>query len=154
VRLETLGFRDVYDYVGGKADWRAAGLPTEGSNAHTLRAKDALRQDIATCHLGEHIGDMQRRLAVGEACFVTTADGVVLGRIGRRASRAVPDARVEDVMSPGPATFRADAALDDLIQRMARAGMTNVPITNPEGRLLGVVYRSDAEQLIARSAGT
>jgi len=25
-RLESLGFRDVYDYAAGKADWFAAGL--------------------------------------------------------------------------------------------------------------------------------
>ena len=28
-RLESLGFARVYDYVAGKADWMAAGLPTE-----------------------------------------------------------------------------------------------------------------------------
>ena len=29
-RLESLGFGEVYDYVAGKLDWMAAGLPTEG----------------------------------------------------------------------------------------------------------------------------
>lgn len=29
VRLEALGFEHVYIYEGGKADWRAAGLPLE-----------------------------------------------------------------------------------------------------------------------------
>lgn len=28
-RLEALGYRNVYDYTAGKADWREAGLPTE-----------------------------------------------------------------------------------------------------------------------------
>ncbi|MFF5019711.1 rhodanese-like domain-containing protein [Streptomyces sp. NPDC001165] len=32
-QLEQLGFRQVYDYVPGKADWLAAGLPTEGPAA-------------------------------------------------------------------------------------------------------------------------
>ncbi len=29
-RLESLGFREAYDYAAGKADWFAAGLPMEG----------------------------------------------------------------------------------------------------------------------------
>ena len=28
-QLEDLGYRRVYDYAAGKADWREAGLPTE-----------------------------------------------------------------------------------------------------------------------------
>src|SRR6266511_4403171 len=30
-RLESMGFAEVYDYVAGKADWGAAGLPLEGT---------------------------------------------------------------------------------------------------------------------------
>lgn len=29
-KLEDLGFTEVYDYEEGKADWKAAGYPTEG----------------------------------------------------------------------------------------------------------------------------
>lgn len=28
-RMDQLGYVEVYDYVDGKADWKAAGLPTE-----------------------------------------------------------------------------------------------------------------------------
>ena len=42
-RLQTLGFTNVYDYVLGKADWLAHGLPTEGEQADVPRAKDLLR---------------------------------------------------------------------------------------------------------------
>ncbi len=44
-RLESLGFHDVYDYVDGKLDWMAAGLPTEGTNAEHPRAGDLARKD-------------------------------------------------------------------------------------------------------------
>ena len=50
-RLELLGFTQVYDYVLGKADWLAYGLPTEGEQAQVLRAKDLLRRDALTAHL-------------------------------------------------------------------------------------------------------
>jgi rhodanese-related sulfurtransferase len=33
-RLEDLGFEKVYDYVPGKADWFANGLPKVGSWLH------------------------------------------------------------------------------------------------------------------------
>src|SRR6266540_5214701 len=36
--LETLGFEQVYDYVAGKADWGAAGLPLAGRNGRETRA--------------------------------------------------------------------------------------------------------------------
>ena len=36
-RLEAFGYPEVYDYVAGKSDWMAAGLPTEGNSAHPPR---------------------------------------------------------------------------------------------------------------------
>ena len=41
-RLETLGFSEVYDYVAGKADWLARGLPREGEKAGERRAFERL----------------------------------------------------------------------------------------------------------------
>src|SRR2546425_461639 len=32
-RLERLGYGPVHDYVGGKVDWLAAGLPSEGEGS-------------------------------------------------------------------------------------------------------------------------
>ena len=43
-RLETLGFERTFDYMAGKADWIAAGLPTEGRLASEPRAGDVARQ--------------------------------------------------------------------------------------------------------------
>ncbi len=36
-RLETLEFTNVAHYKGGKLDWMAAGLPTEGDNTKLIR---------------------------------------------------------------------------------------------------------------------
>ncbi len=52
-RLESLGFRDVYDYVAGKLDWMAAGLRTEGTNAAHPRAGQVSRKDAPTAQLGD-----------------------------------------------------------------------------------------------------
>ena len=50
-RLESLGFGDVYEYVDGKLDWMAAGLPTEGTNNDQPRAGDVARKDAPVCGL-------------------------------------------------------------------------------------------------------
>src|SRR6266851_10124929 len=51
-RLESLGCEKVYDYVTGKLDWMAAGLPTEGTNRQKPRAGDAARKDTPTLVFG------------------------------------------------------------------------------------------------------
>jgi 3-mercaptopyruvate sulfurtransferase SseA len=44
-RLEAIGITDVYDYVLGIADWKAAGLPIEGEPIATQFIADATRPD-------------------------------------------------------------------------------------------------------------
>ena len=39
-RLESLGFTKVYDYVPGKTDWLAAGLPREGDEGARRLMRD------------------------------------------------------------------------------------------------------------------
>src|SRR5260221_14657247 len=62
-RLETLGFRDVYDYTDGKLDWMAAGFPMEGTNAERPRAAEVARKDVVTCRLDERLGGVSARAA-------------------------------------------------------------------------------------------
>nr|WP_210570617.1 CBS domain-containing protein [Streptomyces sp. GESEQ-4] len=58
-------------------------------------------------------------------------------------------------MRPGPATVRADEPLVPLLERMTRAGTDAVPVTDPEGRLLGLLEREDLERAVVRaSTGT
>jgi hypothetical protein len=40
-RLATIGFTEVYDYVAGKAEWLARGLPRDGEKATEPRAIDS-----------------------------------------------------------------------------------------------------------------
>ncbi len=39
-RLEALGFEQVYDYVLGIADWKAAGIPIEGDAPNSQRSQE------------------------------------------------------------------------------------------------------------------
>ena len=88
-RLETLGFGEVYDYIDGKVDWMAAGLPTEGTNAQHPRAGDIARKDVPTAGLQEKLGDVKARVAR------STPRGRAWAGPARAAGRAasVPPAR-------------------------------------------------------------
>ena len=119
-RLETLGFTKVYDYVGGKRDWLAASLPSEGQLADVPTAGDLVRGDDIVCHLGERLGDVadRARTAGKDACIVVDSHHIVLGRIRGRALRGDPDATVDDVMQSGPSTIRPDTPLETVVKTL------------------------------------
>jgi CBS domain-containing protein len=144
-RLETLGFEHAYDYASGKADWLARGLPREGENAAELRAVDFARDDVVTCDLGERVSDIRARVEASDFGFalVVSGGGVLLGHLQEAALGADTDATAEAVMEPGPSTVRADLAPGRLRERLERNQLTTAVITDPDGRLLGVVRRID-----------
>src|ERR671930_715517 len=85
-RLEALGFEHVYDYVPGKADWLARGLPREGEKAGERRAVDAA-QAVVTCAPSERV-DAVRAQVAGSAfgfALVVAEGGTVLGRLRKAA---------------------------------------------------------------------
>jgi len=146
-----LGFTRVYDYVAGKADWLAHGLPTEGEQAQVPRAKDVLRRDVVTALPGEPVGVVAARVASSPYGFalVVADDGILLGRLRKAVLDADPSARAEQGMEAGPSTVRPDRPLGELAERLRRRGLHTAIITNPEGRLLGVVRRADMEARLA-----
>jgi hypothetical protein len=89
-RLESLGFTQVFEYVAGKADWFAFGLPSEGRDANTPRVGQIACRDVPTCTLRERVGEIRDRVeAAGwDECLVVNDQTVVLGRLrGARGSR-------------------------------------------------------------------
>ena len=146
-RLESLGFTKVYDYVGGKADWFAAGLPREGKLTSIPRAGDVARRDDVTCRPTDRINDVidRVRAAGKETCIVTTDGGVILGRV--RTDRLDGDAQVqvEEAMELGPTTTRADTTLEAILERLNARNVDSILVATSDGRLVGTLYRSDAE---------
>ncbi len=146
-RLESLGFTKVYDYVGGKADWFAAGLPREGQLTSTPRAGDVARRDDVTCRPTDRISDVidRVRAAGKETCIVTTDGGVILGRVRTDRLDGDPQAQVEELMELGPTTTRADTMLEAILERLNARSVDSILVATSDGRLVGTLYRSDAE---------
>ncbi len=153
-RLESLGFTRVFDYVAGKADWLASGLPVEGKFADYPRAGDVARRDVPTCRLTDRIADA-REQAQGSghsSCAVTNDEGVLLGSLGAGALDADPQALVEDVMESGSTTIRPDEPLEAITERMRDQRVSSILVTTSDGRLVGILYRRDTEQRLQESA--
>jgi CBS domain-containing protein len=153
-RLEQLGFERVYDYVGGIADWKAAGLRVEGDGKQGLRVADATTGDAPTCDVGERVGEVRdrARAAGWETCVVVAGDGVVVGRLRSPAWDTEASAMVGELMEPGPSTVRPDAALEPLVRRMRKKSTPQVLVTTPEGTLIGVLFFEDADRLVGTDA--
>lgn len=150
-RLEALGFHRVYDYIDGIADWKAAGLPVEGTAQPEHRVADATRGDVATCQPDETIADVRARVVDGgwDVCVVVDCDGIAIGRIRGEALDADPDRQAAEVMEPGPSTVRPDTLLQPLVQRMHDRNAPHVLVTTPQGRLIGILMRDEADRLLA-----
>jgi Mg/Co/Ni transporter MgtE len=95
--------------------------------------------------LRDSVGEVRKRVASSPYAFafVVTHGGVVLGRLRKGALEGDPDAPAEAVMEPGPSTVRADLPPARLRERLERSNLSTAVITDPDGRLLGVVLRDD-----------
>lgn len=149
MRLEALGFTQVYDYAAGKADWGSFGLPIEGKRDSSTRVGAHARTDVPVCAPQERMTDVRERVrAAGwDTCLVTSEDGVVLGRVGRAALTGDDDVSAEEAMTLGPSTVRPSFELDKAVERMRDQDLTMLPVTRSDGVLVGVIRREDATTL-------
>jgi CBS domain-containing protein len=61
--------------------------------------------------------------------------------------------RVCDLMSTEPVTVGPDWSLVRAVREMIRHGVNRLPVTDPDGRPVGVLTRDDVLRVIARSGG-
>jgi predicted transcriptional regulator len=143
-RLESLGLIAVYDYVAGKADWGAAGLPLEGAAGPWVG--ELARHEVPTCGLDEPLSSVRERVRQSgfETCIVVNEHGVVLGRLGRRALAGEDEAPVEDAMASGPGTVRPDLPVAEAVRRMRERDLSSLLVTRSDGTLIGLVRRGEA----------
>lgn len=105
------------------------------------------------CRLDERLRDVRDRLEDSgwDTCFVLDGRGVVLGRLGQAAIRRRGDVSVEDAMTLGPSTIRPSARLSDMVERMRKQNLTDLPVTTSDGRFVGLLTRQDAEEALRGS---
>ena len=140
--------------MDGEFDWLAAGLPTEGRNADVPRAGDVARRDVPTCRLDEPIGQVRERVrAAGwDACVVVSDQRVVLGLLRSEELQRGQDEPVEQVMRPGPSTFRPHVPIEELAHFMVHHDLPTSPVTTSDGRLVGLLRREDAARVALEQA--
>jgi CBS domain-containing protein len=143
VRLEELGFAEVYDYTAGKVDWLARGLPTDGDGPPDRRAGSAVSDEVVTCTPEDPVGPVAERIRRSPFGFalVVSASGVLLGRLPGSALEDEPARPAEEVIEPGPSTVRAHEPLEPLLARLAERNLRTAIVTDPDGRLIAVVRR-------------
>ena len=144
----------MIDYRPGKVAWYEENEAREGKAAtDETWIGDVADSEVPTCGLTERIGDIRRRTAGWDSCVVVTPNCVVLGLLRKKELEGDPDATAEQVMRPGPKTFRPNVTLEELLKSMREHDIqTNSLVTTGEGRLLGVISRVDAEATLAHES--
>ena len=150
-RLESLGFDGVREYKAGKLDWLAAGLTTEGENSNCPRAGEASRKDVVLCGLKDRLGDVRDRATQSgmEVAVVVDAERIVLGLLRSKELGKDPNLAVEQAMRPGPSTFRPYVSMKEMADHMVEHSLESSPTTTSDGKLVGVLLKSDAIRLAA-----
>lgn len=155
-QLEALSFKAVYDFVSGKTEWMARGLPMEGNGPHYPLVGEAARRDIVhECRLGSKVG--ASRTAVAETgqnyCVVLNDADILMGRLRRKHLQSGDEEIVENVMETGPTTVRSTESAAALLKRMQARGVPAVLVTTAKGEFVGVARESELGRLVGGSEG-
>jgi hypothetical protein len=120
----------------------------EGEKAAERTVGDFARDDVVTCGLEDQVGAVGRRIEASPYPFglVTSAGGVLLGRLRSSMLDCDPALRAEHVMEAGPKTYRRHRSPATIAGELAGKGLRWAIVTSPEGVLLGVAARTELER--------
>jgi CBS domain-containing protein len=127
--------------VAGKADWRAAGQPTEGKRAGVPRIGSIADRDVVACTVDTPAEEVHRALN-GRALAVVVNGRVVLGVVRQDDIAKNFGRPVGELMQEAPPTMRADVPVEELETRLQDLDVDTALVTTPQGELIGVVHRS------------
>ncbi len=123
----------MYDYVDGKADWMAYGLPVEGDDGPFLGDQV---ETVPTCDVTLTVADARREIDRSDANVVVLvhAGGLVVGDMdGESLEGQADDVELLEVLRPVPSTVRPSVTPASV----AEAGGGQRLVTTSDGRLLG-----------------
>ena len=114
----------------------------EGRRATEPTIASVIHGDVPRFGLHDRAGTMLDAMRSGgwEWGAVVDARGVLLGRV-RARDIADRNAKAEEVMEEGPSTYRPNVGLDELLRRMLDHRFEMAFVTDPDGRLRGLVTR-------------
>lgn len=150
-RLESLGFGEVYDYVGSKMEWIGAGLPWEGSEASQPKLADLATADVALCALDDTVGVVRAALGQGPVCLVVNEERIVLGLVRAEALGPDDDRPVSEVMDEGPSTYRPHVRAAEMAERLDEHPQPRILVTTLDGRLVGMARAEDITEATGRA---
>ncbi len=101
---------------------------------------------MPTCRPDERVGEVRKRVAENgwDTCVVVNESRVVFGLLRAEQLAKGSDERVEQVMRPGPSTFRPHVSIDEMAHYMAQHDLASSPVTTSDGRLVGLLTVEDA----------
>lgn len=146
VRLEQIGFQQVHDYVAGKADWLAFGLPIEGEQAGKPDTSSLARDDAPTVGIDDPLALAGERMQESDwdSCVVVDDQRVVLGLLHK--ADISEGGTVEERMELGPSTYRPNADPKGASDYMERHDVPSVIVSDSFGHLFGLLRREDAKR--------
>ncbi len=114
-----------------------------------VRVADLMSRGAQTLAADAKLETVIRRLRrIGHEGFPVVEDGHIIGLLTRRdADRALEHGlgslAVREVMSAGEITLRPDDSIARLEQRMVESGWGQIPVVGDDGKLIGIVTRTD-----------
>ena len=123
----------MYDYVDGKADWMAFGLPVEGEDGPFLAGRV---EDVPTCDVRLTAADARRVLdsTGADVVVLVHGDGLAVGEVDADAlDGSADDLPLLDLLRPVPTTVRPSVT----VAAVAEGGGGTVLVTTADGRLVG-----------------
>jgi CBS domain-containing protein len=116
-----------------------------------MKIRDVMSRDVQIARPQDTIQDIAARMAAGDFGFLPVAEGdQLIGTITDRdltvralAKGAPPSASVVEFITRDAATVRDDDDLKSVLDLMASRRIRRAPVTDRDGRLVGVVSLGD-----------
>ena len=117
-----------------------------------MNTLDVMSVDVVAAKDNATVIEIATRLVLGafNGIPVINDTGLVIGIITAiDILRAIRDRKsldtilVRDLLTPNPAVVKQDTAIEEVIDIMDKKGIEMVPVIEDDGRLIGVISRSD-----------
>ncbi len=128
-----------------------------GVEREEMRVSDVMTTELVTARPDETVVEAARKMAENAVGSVVVVDdrGTLLGIVTERdivvrvVARGLDPSKtlVGEIMTRNPVTIYDDASLSAAAELMRRKRVSHLPVINEEGRVVGMISRSDIVRL-------